>query len=61
MSSISGSNVKQTPRVVSNIPQKSDEKSRKEAEHLHDDDQKVAALDSKVEAMVVGSHKKQRR
>ena len=61
MPSPSESNVKQTPRMVLNVPKPSDEESNKEAKHPHDDDQKVAALDSKVEAMVVGSHKKQRR
>ena len=52
------SNVKQTQRMVCNAQKPSDEESNKEAKQPHDDDQKVAALDSKVEATVVGSHKK---
>ena len=61
MSSRSYSNVKQIPRMVVNIPEPSGEESDKEAKHPHDDDQKVSTLDSKVEAMVVGSQKKQGR
>ena len=61
MSSRSYSNVKQIPRMVGDVTKPSGEGSDKEAKHPHDDDQKVSALDSKVEAMVVGSQKKQRR
>ena len=55
------SNVKQIPRMVGDVPKPSGEGSDKEAKHPQGDDQKVSALDSKVEAMVVGSQKKQRR
>ena len=47
--------------MVWNVPKPSDEESNKEAKHPHDDDQKVAASDSKIEATAIGSQKKQRR
>ena len=47
--------------MVGHVTKPSGEGSGKETKHPHDDDQKVSALDSKVEAMVVGSQKKQRR
>ena len=61
MSSRSYSNMKRIPRMVGDVPKPSGEESNKEAKHPHDDDQKKSALDSKVETMVVGSQKKQRR
>ena len=61
MSSRSYSNVKRIPRMVGDVTKPSGEGNDKEAKHPHDDDQQVSALDSKVEALVVRSQKKQRR
>ena len=47
--------------MVGDVTKLSGEGSDKEAKHPHDDDQKKSALDSKVDAVVVGSHKKKRR
>ena len=47
--------------MVGDVTKPSGEGSDKEAKHPHDDDQHVSALGIKVEAMAVGSQKKQRR
>ena len=56
------SNVKRIPRMVGGVAKPSGEGSDKEevAKHPHDADRTVAALDSKVDAVVVGSHKRKR-
>ena len=56
------SNVKRIPRMVGVVAKPSGEGSDKEeeAKHPHNADRTVAALDSKVVAVVVGSHKRKR-